>query len=208
MKSVTAAAILACGLFLLGCESSNDDTADLNPANVASGNNNPQGSTPITPPAPTAALFQPLQGVLPFPTDIYFSGSTDGTLNIQPANALIPSQAALNALDGFSTNAVIRARFGGALNPASLNASTVRVFRIGTSNTTKAPDPSVTPAPLTFGTDFAAGVAADAGVGPSILEIRPLRPLQPSGPGNVPGTGYLVVLTNGITLANGQAATP
>ncbi|MGH8284775.1 MAG: lipase [Steroidobacteraceae bacterium] len=208
MKSVTAAGILACGLLLVGCESSTDDPPDVNSPNVASGNNNPGGATPITPPAPTAALFQPLQGVLPFPTDIYFSSSTDGTLNIQPANALIPSQAALNALDGFSTNAVIRARFGSALNPASLNASTVRIFRIGTSNTTKAPDPGVTPAPLMFGTDFSAGVAPDLGVGPSILEIRPLRPLQPSGPGNVPGTGYLVVLTNGITTASGQAATP
>ena len=39
---------------------------------------------------PTAALFQPAQGIFPFPNDLYFGGTTDGTINIQPANGLIP----------------------------------------------------------------------------------------------------------------------
>ena len=38
----------------------------------------------IAPQTSTAALFQPLQGILPYPTDLYFAGSTDGTLNIRP----------------------------------------------------------------------------------------------------------------------------
>jgi len=43
-------------------------------------------------------LFQPAQGIFPFPNDLYFSGTTDGTINIQPANGLIPNQVGLNAL--------------------------------------------------------------------------------------------------------------
>ncbi|HKZ74230.1 MAG TPA: hypothetical protein VJ011_09200 [Steroidobacteraceae bacterium] len=211
MKSVIAAGILACGVLAAGCSSSVNNPPDVNPANTTSGNGNPGGATPVPPAAATAALFQPAQGVLPYPTDIFFTGSTDGTLNI-PANAAIPSLAALNALDGYSTTAVMRARFGSPLNPSSLNASTVKVIRIGTSNTTKAPDPTIPPVPLTLGVDFEVGLAPDAPIGQTpigttILEIRPLRPLQPST-GTGPGTGYLVLLTNGITTATGAAVTP
>jgi len=207
MKSVTAAVILASVALAAGCSSSVDNPPDVNPPNLTSGNNNPGGGTPPPPTAPTAALFQPAQGVLPYPTDIWFSGSTDGTLNIT-ANALIPSGAALNALDGFSTNAVIRARFGGPIVAASLNASTVRVIQITTANTNKAPGPPFLP--LIQGTHYAVGTAPDTGVGPTILEIRPLRPLEGSSnlaDPNARGVGYLVILTNGITTAAG-AATP
>jgi hypothetical protein len=206
-KSAAFAGIVASAALAAGCSSSVDNPPDVNPPNLASGNNNPGGSTPPTPSAPTAALFQPAQGVLPYPTDIFFSGSTDGTLNI-PANALIPSGAALNALDGYSTNAVIRARFGSPLNPASLNASTVRVIQITTANNNKAPGPPLLP--LIQDTHYSVGVAPDAQVGTSILEIRPLRPLESSSSlvdPNARGVGYLVVLTNGITTAAG-AATP
>ncbi len=79
---------------------------------------------------PTTALFQPLQGVLPYPTDIYFRGSTDGTLNIQPANALMPLQSSVNQLDGFSTNAVIRTRFASPIDESSLNATNVYVAQV------------------------------------------------------------------------------
>jgi hypothetical protein len=56
-------------------------------------------------------------------------------------------------------------------------------------------------------------VATDAGVGNTILEIRPLVPLQPSqGPATptspVPdATGYLVLVTNGVKMVGGAAAT-
>jgi hypothetical protein len=143
--------------------------------------------------------------VLPFPTDIYFSGSTDGTLNIQPANALIPNQAGLNSLDGFSTTAPIRARFGSAINPASLTASTVRVIQISTDNTTKAPGPPFRPLVFGQGFDFTVGLAADSA---SIVEIRPTRPLEASSSPTARGVGYLVVLTNGITTAAGAPVTP
>lgn len=202
MKSVTAAVILASVALAAGCSSSVDNPPDVNPPNLTSGNNNPGGGTPPPAAAPTAALFQPAQGVLPYPTDIWFSGSNDGTLNIT-ANALIPSGAALNALDGFSTNAVIRARFGGPIVASSLNASTVRVIQITTDNTNKAPGPPFLP--LMQGTHYTVGTAPDTGVGPTILEIRPLRPLEASSGETARGVGYLVILTNGITTAAGPA---
>jgi hypothetical protein len=203
MKRLLAAATLAV-IFTAGCSSSVDNPPDVGPTTPTSGNGNPAGANP--PPATgaaTAALFQPAQGIFPFPNDLYFSGTTDGTINIQPVNALIPQQVGLNALDGWSTTAPIRVNFGGPINAASLNAQTVRVYQVTTSNTNKAVT-GFTRA-LVFGTDFIAGMAPDTGVGALTLEIRPLIPLVPSS--GATSVGYLVVLTNGITMASGATAT-
>ena len=124
------------------------------------GNGNPAAAPPRRQPAVTAALFQPAQGIFPFPNDLYFSGTTDGTINIQPANGLIPNQAGLNALDGWSTTAPIRVRFASALNPASFSAANVRVYQVTVSNTNKAVS-GFTRA-LTFGTEYSVGLATDA----------------------------------------------
>ena len=205
-RHITATSLVVVALLAAGCGGGSDS---IGPTNTASGNGNPTGATPPAQNAPTTALFQPLQGVLPYPTDLYFSGSTDGTLNIQPANALMPLQSGVNALDGFSTNAVIRARFASPLNAASLTAANVVMVQVTVDNTTKATT-GVT-RKLVLGTDpavadFSASLASDAQVGNTILEIRPLKPLVPSsGATNV---GYLVLLTNGITTATGAAVTP
>src|SRR4029077_11773942 len=95
-----ATAVLATALAVGGCSGAGHGTVGA--TDPAMGNGNPAGSMPITPAAGSAALFQPLQGILPYPTDLYFAGSTDGTLNIEPANALMPKQGAINALDGVS----------------------------------------------------------------------------------------------------------
>ena len=201
MDRLIAAAVLAVLLCLGGCSGAGHGTVGA--TDPTSGNGNPGGAMPITPPAGTAALFQPLQGILPYPTDLYFAGSTDGTLNIQPANALLPNQAAINALDGFSTTAVIRARFGGPIDPTSLTAGSVIVVQVTIDNTTRAATGVVRP--LVFGTDYTAGVATDAGVGNTILEIRPSHPLVAST--GTTDNGYLVLLTNGIKDSTGAAAT-
>ena len=167
MDRLMMAACLAVALFLGACSGGH---GSIGPTNTTSGNGNPTGAA-VTPQAPTAALFQPLQGILPYPTDLYFAGSTDGTLNIQPENALMPNQAAINALDGFSTTAVIRARFGGALNPASFTPQSVVVLQVTIDNQTKATTGVVQP--LTFGIDYTVGVGTESSVGNTILEIRP-----------------------------------
>ncbi len=212
MKRLSAAAVIyIAALAAVGCSSSTGNSPDVQPTNPTTGNLNPGGGATAPAPAVTAALYQPAQGIFPFPNDLYFSGTADGTINIQPANGLIPNQAGLNALDGWSTTAPIRIRFGGALNPASFSTANIRVYQVTVSNTNKAVAGFTRP--LTYGTEFSANIAADTSVGNTILEIRPLVPLTPSaGPATptspVPlGTGYLVVLTNGIQMASGTAAT-
>ncbi len=210
-RLIAALLISAALLTAAGCSSSAGDPPDVGPTNPTTGNGAPPGTTTPPTPAVTAALFQPAQGVFPFPNDLYFSGTTDGTINIQPANGLIPNQVGLNALDGWSTTAPIRIRFGGALNPASFSTANIRVYQVTVSNTNKAV--SGFTRPLTYGTEFAANIATDAGVGNTILEITPLVPLTPSaGPATPadpvpPGVGYLVLVTNGVLMASGATAT-
>ena len=197
-------AVAASVLLLAGCSGgSGMDSDDIGPTDTTSGSL-PGGST--VPPSPTALhpLFQVAQGLLPYPTDLYFSGTTDGTLNIQPANSLIPAQAALNSIDGYGVNTPIRARFSGAVDAASLTAASVRVVRVNIDNTTKA---TVGVAGvLVPGVDYSVGLATDAGVGNQIVEIRPLHPLVPST--GATNNGYLVLLTSGITDTAGAAAVP
>src|SRR5215470_15544371 len=116
MDGLRLAASLAAAIFLAACSGGDGSVGRTTPVRRQ---NPPAAVIPLPGQPTTAALFRPSQGILPYPTDLYFAGSTDGTLNFQPDNALQPSQAAVNALDGFSTTAVIRARFSGPLNPAS-----------------------------------------------------------------------------------------
>jgi pimeloyl-ACP methyl ester carboxylesterase len=209
MKRQTATSLIVAALVLAGC--GGGGKGEVGATNPASGNGNPGGATPPTQNEPSTALFQPLQGVLPYPTDVYFSGSTDGTLNIQPANALMPLQSSVNQLDGFSTNAVIRTRFASALNASSLTATSVYMAQVVVDSATKAVVGFTKK--LTLGTDpavadFSATLATDAGVGSTILELRPLKPLVPSSGPGAQNVGYLVVLTNGITTTSGAAAVP
>lgn len=73
--------------------------------------------------ATTYAVFSPLEGALPFPTDFLFAaaGDTDGTAAIDatddPTN---PVLKAINDLDGWSTNAQIDIAFSGQLDPATV----------------------------------------------------------------------------------------
>jgi hypothetical protein len=213
MRNLTAAGTLALALALGACSGHNDP---IGPTDTFAGNGNPGGATPPAQPGAATAFFNPATGQLPYPTDLYFAGSTDGTLNIQPPNALWPNQASLNALDGFSTTSVIRETFSTPLNPATFTPATVIIVPVVTDNTTKATI-GVLGAPLTMGVDFSAALATDAGVGPAILEITPLHPLMPStcisggqflGANCKTGTGYLVFLNNGIKDAAGNAAAP
>ena len=212
MKRIFAALTAAVALLVAACSSGGYGT--VGPPDTSSGN----GAGGGTPPANTTstALFEPAAGVLPYPTDLYFAGSTDGTINIQPPNAAMPNQAAINALDGFSTTAVIRENFGGALDPSSFTASSVIIVPVVTDNHTKATIGVLGP-PLTPGVDYTAALGTEAGVGPTVLEITPLHPLMPStciqngaflGANCTTGTGYLVLLTRGIKDAQGHAAVP
>jgi len=91
----------------------------------------------------------------------------------------MPNEAAVNALDGFSTNAVIRERFGGALNAASFTAASIIIVPVTTDNLTKATT-GVLAARSPWARTSPAGLGQEALVGNTILEIKPLHPLLPS----------------------------
>ncbi|MGH8428657.1 MAG: Ig-like domain-containing protein [Gammaproteobacteria bacterium] len=138
--------------------------------------------------------------ILPFPNDLYFNGSTDGTVNIQglpdPSDFTNPL-VAINTLDGFSTTAPTTESFTAGLDPQSLTSSSVFVFQVTT-------DPSqgyvVTGIvrELMPGVDYAAAPStSDA----SVLDITPTTALDPE-------SSYMVVLTDGIQDTSGDVAQP
>lgn len=141
------------------------------------------------------AYFDLTAGILPFPSNLLFKDSTDGTLNIPVANPTDFSnpQVALNALDGFSTVAPISTRFSSAIDPSSLTAANVRVFEVTLSGIAGAV--VAINRELAFGTEFLPTLST---VDPtkSTLVILPTRPLKPR-------TSYLVMLSDGIKGANG-----
>lgn len=138
---------------------------------------------------------------LPFPTNIFFSGTTDLTLNIPVADAndFADPAVAMNALDGFSTSAPITSgSFTAALDPSSL-ATAVRMFEVSlfTSPTQPVAGPVVgITSELTSGVDF---VATLSSVDPnsSTIAVVPLKPLKPK-------TSYYVVISNDLKDAEGN----
>lgn len=145
---------------------------------------------------PPQALFNPspFNPVLPLPNSLLFQGSVDGTLNF-PIGAgddqtLANPRVALNQMDGFSTVAPISTAVSEPLAQESLIlGDTVRVFEV-----------------QTIGGLAVSGIDAEVTTPGSIvpravgeqLVLLPGVPLKPK-------TDYLVMLTNGITDAGGNA---
>lgn len=84
---------------------------------------------------------------VPFPADLFFQGTVDGSINIPgklnsdgsgadlpPLPALADPQTALNTMDGFGTTSPIVLRFNRQINPATASGG-VRVFKADTSVT-------------------------------------------------------------------------
>jgi hypothetical protein len=198
MSDRLVAALLTAVFLLAGCSGSSSDS--IGPTDPTSNNGDPGGPSGV---GVFHANFRPLGGVLPYPTDLYFNGSTDGTLN-PPATPFLPNSATISALDGFSTVAPISANFSAAIDPASISGATVIVLEVDVDNATKATIGFRRP--LVYGTDYTAQVSNAIDSAGKTLEIVPLKPLTPSsGATNV---GYLVVLTNGLLDTSGNAATP
>ena len=199
MSNRFVAALLIAGLLVAGCSGSSSDS--IGPTNPQSGNGNPGTSTGV---GVFKANFVPLSGVLPYPTDLYFSGSTDGTLNT-PITPFLPNAAAINALDGYSTVATATERFSAPIDAATISPATVIMLEVDVDDLHNKATIGVR-RPLVYGTDYTARVAPTVDSGGATLEIVPLKPLTPST--GATSIGYLVILTNGLTDINGNAATP
>ena len=179
-------------LWLAGCGGSSDvDRATpVNPATQP-------GGDPVT--ATFTAQFDPAAGVIPFPNNLLRSGSTDLTLNIPVADPTDfgNPQVALNALDGFSTVAPWSFSFDRPINPNTvIPGSTVRLFEVQFVFGTIAVQQINRE--LTPGQEFVALVNPGDARGVVILPLSPLAE----------NTGYMAVVTNGITDTAGNAASP
>lgn len=156
---------------------------------------NDDGST-VT--AIVTARFDPANGVVPFPTNLLFQGTTDLTINIpvaDPSDSSNP-RVAMNALDGFSTVAPWTTTFSRPLAPDSVIPDrTVRFFEVSLAS----PAGGVTgiERKLKAGRDWVPALTG----GGRTLAIVPLRPLDPL-------TTYMVVLTRGLTDIDGNNVTP
>ena len=225
MRIRYAATLLATIVLVAGCSGS-----DNGPTDPTSGNGS--GSIP-PPPAGVGSfnpLFMPLSGILPYPTDLYFNGNDDGTLNI-PATTVFPRRADMNALDGFSTTASSFFRMSQAVkNDAVLLNSNVRIVEVITLRQSNGVYAPVAASPLRGanpillpGVDYSVRIAPEVDTQGAEIEITWLKPLNASQPLNAGGTvfcpaplptsaicgiGYVVLVTNGIQNTSGVAATP
>lgn len=226
MRTLQAATLAVSAVLLAGCFSNSTSSGSNNdpgPTNPSSGNN-AGGLTP--PPTTFRAQFQPGQGILPYPTDLYLSGSGDGTVNA-PVLSVTPNVSSVNAVDGFSLNAEMSTRFSAAIDPATVTTAGAVTVLEATMATVATPTgvarvPVAVRRVLTRGTDYSVQLSAAVDAGGSVLTITPLRPLTPSQGGRMttlpptapPGTvdlggvGYIVLLTNAIRSTTGAAAAP
>ncbi|MDH5692436.1 MAG: hypothetical protein OEZ47_04970 [Gammaproteobacteria bacterium] len=97
------------------------------------------------------ARFDPTNSDLPFPTDLLFSDSLDGTINIPGLDEsdLSDPQVALNAADGFSTVAPIVFNFSGEIDPATIKFTDSADDSVFVYKVTLSPQPggAVVPSP-------------------------------------------------------------
>ncbi len=135
------------------------------------------------------------RNVIPFPNNILFLGSADGTLNIPVTDAadFTDPKVAMNAQDGFSTVTPITTGFTGAVDASSF-PSAVRVYEVTT-------DPIIgvvlsVDRLLVYGIEFVA-VLSSVDTTDSTMAIVPLLPLKPK-------QAYMVVITNSVKSASGR----
>ena len=223
MRIRNVAAVLAGVLLVGGCsDSATNDAPGVGPTNPESGNGAPP---PVAGVGSFRAVFDASSGLFPYPTDGYFSGSNDGTLNIPATLALFPRLADMNALDGWSTTASSVFRMSQAVkNDAVMLNSSVRIIEVLTLRQASGPYAPIAPSPLRGpnpvllpGVDYSVRLSPDADALGTVIEIEWLKPLNASAGASCPpplpagticGIGYVVLVTNGVQNTTGVAATP
>ena len=141
------------------------------------------------------ANFDPSGGILPLPSNLFFLGTTDFTLNppVADPNDFGDPLVALSAIDGFSTT---ERWVPNALDPASvIPGQSVRMFEVSTIFGTIVAVSGIV-RELTPGVEYVTAVVSG-----SVLAIIPLVPLAEM-------TTYMAVLTNDIKDTAGNDATP
>ena len=145
-------------------------------------------------------VFDSANGDIPYPNNILYAGSTDGTLNIpvDPTASDAPVKEALNTLDGFSTTSPISVSFNGEINASTL-LNGLKVYEIdATASVQTGGVPLITSITneLHFGLDYIATISDNKII---ILPVnKPLKSHQ----------NYMVILTKNITDNNKNPIAP
>ena len=223
MRIRNVAAVLATVMLMGGCsDSATNDSQEVGPTDPTSGNGAPP---PVAGVGAFKAFFDASSGLFPYPTDGYFNGSDDGTLNIPASLQLFPRRADMNALDGWSTTASSFFRMSQAVrNDATMLNSSVRIIEVLTLRQPTGPYAPIAPSPLRGanpvllpGVDYSVRLSPDGDALGTIVEIQWLKPLNASAGASCPpplpagaicGIGYVVLVTNGVQNTSGVAATP
>lgn len=194
MRSRITLTLALSTLLLAACGSSSNSDRAVPTAPV----NNNDGS-PVT--GVLTARFDPTNAVIPLPNNLLLSGTTDLTLNppvADPTNFGDPT-VAISTLDGWSTVGPMSTTFNATPNPATIvSGQSVRIFEVSLTG----PGGGVTgiTRELTGGTEFVTAMAPSDPLNRT-LAIIPTQPLAQL-------TSYMVVLTNSISDARGNNATP
>jgi len=138
-------------------------------------------------------VFDSTEGDIPYPNNILFAGSTDGTLNIpyEETDADASVKFALNALDGFSTNAPISIGFKGEIKASSLFGG-IHLYEMNATGIARE---------LLFHVEGIQTGEYVATVSGEKVVILPVKALKPS-------TNYAVVLTTNIIDDENQSIAP
>jgi len=138
-------------------------------------------------------VFNSTAGDIPYPNNILFAGSTDGTLNIpyEQSDADASVKFALNTLDGFSTTSPISIGFNGEINPLSLYGN-LHVYEIGAAGIA---NELIFHVPNLIVGEYVATTSGNK------IVILPVKPLKSN-------TQYAVVLTTGIVNDANESIAP
>lgn len=195
MRLSQALMVVSLGMALAACGGGGNSPRAVDPPPEPIRNNDGSPVTGIITPR-----FDPATSVIPFPTNLLLSGTTDLTLNIPVANPnnFADPQVAINSLDGFSTVAPWSFSLSAPPRAETLRAGqSVRMFEV----TLTGPGGGVTGVVRELTPQqFAVAQSPSDSTGRTI-GIIPTQPLKQI-------TSYMVVVTENITDSRGNDATP
>lgn len=150
------------------------------------------------------ALFNPASGDTPFPNNLLFAGSADGTLNIPLSEGddetLSNPVVAMNQQTGFSTVASIVVPVSNTLDATTVNSANVRVLEVELDEYQNTDNPVLAGTVASL-RSFISPTLSDVtdnfflSTSGNQLILTPLVPMQAN-------TSHLVFLTNGLTDTN------
>ena len=207
-KNYTVATLTGIALLLASCGGDNSSSIVNTP--VVPGATDPESSR---------INFDAGTGVIPLPSDLLFSGTTDGTLEPPAEQAgrtagsidFTNPAVAIGGADGWSTMTPMQVSVsmaeGSTIDASTVGAATVIMIEAvtppldGTGNGCIPVEPFVSlppgqpcgiAAPLTYGVDYIAVAGTDS------ITIAPLRPLKAK-------TTYVLAILDGIMDSRGEA---